>query len=85
VLLAEVLGLRCFGTLNGILSMAGMLVASAAPVIIGWLVDHTGGYALGFAVCTSFCYMSAVAALVISPAEAFGELPVAAINEAVRH
>ncbi len=85
VVLAEVLGLKCFGTLNGILSMAGMVAGAVAPVVIGWLVDRTGSFAFGFATCASICCVAAAAALVISPAEGIGELPVAAISGAIRH
>ncbi len=85
VVLAEILGLRRFGTLNGILSMAGMVATSVAPLIIGWVVDRTGSYGLGFTICAALCYMGAGVAFAISPAAGMEEVPVAALSTVQHH
>ncbi|MCC6236780.1 MAG: MFS transporter [Dehalococcoidia bacterium] len=50
-MLADYFGTRYFGTLNGITALITTLGGFGSPILVGWLVDRTGSYDIGWIVC----------------------------------
>lgn len=48
LLVAEIFGIASFGTIYGIVALAGQLGSAAGLVYIGWARDLAGGYAIPF-------------------------------------
>ena len=69
VVLAEVLGLKRFGTLAGMLGLAATFGMAAGPMVVGWAVDLTSDYALAFELCAASCAVAAVCGFTLRPAE----------------
>lgn len=58
----EVFGLVSFGTIYGVISLAGSLGSAAGLFFTGWALDHSGGYSFPFRVLAG---VNALAALVV--------------------
>jgi MFS family permease len=82
VVLAEVLGLKRFGTLAGMLGLAATFGMAAGPMVVGWAVDLTSDYGLAFELCAASCAVAAVCGFTLTPAE---NMEVVALHEAVQH
>jgi MFS family permease len=50
-MLADYFGTRYFGTLNGITALVTTLGGFGSPILVGWLVDTTGSYGMGWIIC----------------------------------
>lgn len=50
-MLADYFGTRYFGTLNGITALITTFGGFGSPILVGWLVDRTGSYDIGWIVC----------------------------------
>ena len=48
MMIAESLGVRRFGSISGLVSLANTLGAAIGPVVSGWIHDQTGSYANAF-------------------------------------
>lgn len=65
-LLADHFGTLYFGTLNGVTSLTMTLGGFIGPLMVGYLVDRTGGYSLGWLICGAVAAVSPFAALAVS-------------------
>ena len=61
--IAEAFGLRAFGSIMGMVSMAGILPQLAGPILAGVLFDATGNYTLAFAIIVGLYLVGAIALL----------------------
>ncbi len=59
----EVFGMVSYGTIYGVVSLAGSMGSAGGLLFTGWAVDHSGDYALAFRVLAA---VNALAALLIS-------------------
>lgn len=69
-LLADYFGTRYFGSLNGITTLAATLGSFGGPLLVGWLVDRTGNYELGWIACGLVGLAAVPAALLARPPRA---------------
>jgi len=63
LLTAEIFGMLSFGTVYGVVSLAGQLGSGAGLVFMGWAHDATGGYTIPFVVLAA---LNLVAAMIIT-------------------
>ncbi|HEV3113089.1 MAG TPA: MFS transporter [Candidatus Binataceae bacterium] len=82
VVLAEVLGLKRFGTLAGILGLAATIGMAAGPMVVGWAVDQTSDYSLAFELCAMSCAVAAFCGFTLRPAES---MEVVALRRVAQH
>ena len=82
VVLAEVLGLKRFGTLAGMLGLAATFGMAAGPMVVGWAVDFTSDYVLAFELCAVCCAVAAVCGFTLRPAESMG---VVSLRQVAQH
>ena len=59
----EVFGLVSYGSIYGVVSLAGSLGSAAGLLFTGWALDASGGYAVPFRVLAG---VNAVAAVIVS-------------------
>jgi predicted MFS family arabinose efflux permease len=86
IALAELVGLKRFGTLSGFTMLAGTFGAATGPLLVGRLFDLSGSYALGFKVAAGICFVSAAMTLTLVMAGALEQLSPAQIRAAAaRH
>ncbi len=76
VLLAEVFGLKRFGSLAGLMGMLQTAGAAAGPVMVGGMFDFNGNYSVAFTACFMLLCVAAFATLLVKPVAA--QLAVAA-------
>lgn len=69
-LLADYFGTKYFGTLNGIVMLVATFGGFGGPILVGWLVDRTGGYEAGWVVCGLVGLLAIPAALAARPPRA---------------
>lgn len=72
LLVGEIFGMVSFGTVFGVVSLAGQLGSGVGLVFMGWLHDRTAGYVLPF---TVLAVVDVVAAVVIAFARPPQERP----------
>ncbi|MCH8103482.1 MAG: MFS transporter, partial [Chloroflexi bacterium] len=63
LIVAEAFGLRAFGSIMGMVSMAGIFPHLAGPIVAGVLFDATGDYTLAFAIIVGLYLAGAIALL----------------------
>ncbi len=66
-MLADYFGTRYFGTLNGITALITTFGGFGSPILVGWLVDVTGSYDIGWVVCGLIGLTALPAALMAHP------------------
>ncbi|MFN0092375.1 MAG: MFS transporter, partial [Acidimicrobiales bacterium] len=74
LLTGEIFGLRSFGSVFGVISLAGQLGSAAGLVFMGWLHDRSGGYTAPFTILAA---VNALGALAVSRARAVPAAPTA--------
>ncbi|MGH7917658.1 MAG: MFS transporter [Candidatus Binataceae bacterium] len=67
VLLSEMLGLRCYGTLIGVMNACASVGLAAGPVIAGRIVDLTRSYAIAFEFAAALSIAAALATMACTP------------------
>jgi len=75
-ILAEVLGLRRYGTLWGLVRLIGWIGGGLGPFVTGQIFDRTGAYTLAFEFCAICMLIGACGAAMIRPAEGVVPEPV---------
>ncbi len=60
LLTAEIFGIPSFGTIYGVVSLAGQLGSGVGLVFIGWAHDVTGGYTVPFVILAGVNLLAAV-------------------------
>jgi nitrate/nitrite transporter NarK len=60
-------GGRYVGTLGGTMNMMGNLGGFLSPIVIGYIVERTGNWALTFYVTAAVCLAGAVCWLILDP------------------
>jgi len=83
VLLARTQGRRRFGTLNGVLGFAGSVGQGIGPLLAGFVIDATHGYAIAFEMASAIIFTSAVLATMVYPAKGHDRVPMPAMAAAV--
>lgn len=69
-MLADYFGTRYFGTLNGITAFITTFGGFGSPILVGWLVDRTGSYDIGWVVCGLIGLTALPAAIMAQPPRA---------------
>ncbi|MBI2766447.1 MAG: MFS transporter [Chloroflexi bacterium] len=69
LLVGEIFGLVSFGSVYGLISLAGLAGSAAGPVVVGYLRDSTGGYGVPFTVTALLTYLAAAAIVFARPAK----------------
>jgi MFS family permease len=67
VVLAELFGLKRFGTLSGLLGMASALAMAIGPMLVGVVFDATNSYTTAFELAAIVCFLAAASAFALSP------------------
>jgi sugar phosphate permease len=70
LLVGEIFGMVSFGTIFGVISMAGQVGSSIGPIGVGFLHDQSGSYTLPFTVTAAVTYLAAVLVLFAKPVAA---------------
>ena len=78
VALVESLGLRRFGSISGLIGLAGTIGIAGGPLVMGFIFDLTASYTRSFELGAACLIAAAIAALAVSPAEGVGEIPTGA-------
>lgn len=78
ILLAEVLGLRRFGSLSGIVRCTSAFAMALGPMWSGWVYDRTGSYVPAFEVASAVMVVAVLAVVLVRPAKGRDEVPIAA-------
>ena len=60
LLVGEIFGMVSFGSVYGLVSLAGQVGSGAGPIAVGFLYDQGGGYTLPFTVTAVLTYVAAV-------------------------
>ncbi len=63
--ISEAFGLRAFGSIMGLVSMAGIFPQLAGPVVAGVLFDATDSYTLAFTIIVALYLAGAIALLAV--------------------
>ncbi len=85
IALAEIVGLKRFGTLAGLMGLASTFGMASGPLLVGRLFESTGNYALGFEVGAWICLIAAAMTLTLVMVSGVAELTPAQIRAAARH
>ncbi|MSP21775.1 MAG: MFS transporter [Dehalococcoidia bacterium] len=72
-MLADYFGTRYFGTLNGISALITTFGGFGSPLLVGWLVDTTDSYSVGWIICGLIGLTAVPAALASRPPHALLE------------
>ena len=75
VVLVESLGLRRFGSISGLVGLAGTIGIAGGPLVMGLIFDFTASYTRSFELGAARPIAAAIAALAVSPAEGVGAIP----------
>lgn len=67
LLVGEIFGMVSFGTVFGVVSLAGQLGSGAGLVFMGWLHDRTSGYVLPFTVLAAVDLVAAAVVVFARP------------------
>lgn len=68
LLVGEIFGMVSFGSVFGLISLAGQVGSGLGPIGVGFLHDQTGGYGVPFTVTALLTYAAAAAILFAKPA-----------------
>jgi predicted MFS family arabinose efflux permease len=85
IALAELVGLKRFGTLAGLMSFASTIGMATGPLLVGRFFDLSGNYAMGFEIGAALCLVSAAMTLTLVMASGLENLSPAQIRAAARH
>lgn len=85
VALAEIVGLKRFGTLAGWMGLASTFGMATGPILVGRFFQASGNYALGFEVGSWICLISAAMTLTLVVVSGQAEVSPAQIRAAARH
>ena len=85
IALAELVGLKRFGTLAGLMSLASTFGMATGPLLVGRFFDLTGNYAMGFEVGAVLCLVSGAMTLMLVMAAGLEDVSPAQIRAAARH
>jgi MFS family permease len=85
IALAELVGLKRFGTLAGIMSLASTFGMATGPLLVGRFFQSSGNYAMGFEVGASLCMVSAAMMVMLVMASGLAEVSPSQIRAAARH
>ena len=66
-MLADYFGTKYFGTLNGISALITTFGGFGSPILVGWLVDTTNSYSVGWIICGVIGLTAVPAALASRP------------------
>ena len=69
LLVGEIFGMVSFGTVFGLISLAGQVGSGLGPIGVGIIHDATGGYTVPFTITAALTYLAAVAILFARPAK----------------
>ena len=69
LLVGEIFGMVSFGTVFGLISLAGQAGSGLGPFGVGFLEDQTGGYTVPFTITALLCYSAAVVILFARPSK----------------
>jgi cyanate permease len=75
VVLVECLGLRRFGSISGLVGLAGPVGIAGGPLLMGLIFDFTGSYTRSFELAAASLIAAAIAALAVSPAQGAATVP----------
>ena len=67
LLVGEIFGMVSFGSIFGLLSMAGLIGSGVGPFAVGYLHDQSGSYTLPFVVTSVITYLAAIVILFARP------------------
>jgi MFS family permease len=67
MVLADSVGVKRFGSLNGIMGFFWTGGISCGPLAAGWIFDRTGSYSLAFELCAASCVVASLAVLACAP------------------
>lgn len=73
LLVGEIFGMVSFGTVFGLISLAGQVGSGLGPIGVGIIHDATGGYTVPFTITAVLTYLAAGAILFARPARAVSE------------
>jgi sugar phosphate permease len=76
LLVGEIFGMVSFGSIFGLISLAGQGGSSIGPILVGSVHDATGGYTVPFLIMAGLTYFAAVVVLFARPARAPEPAPV---------
>ncbi|MGO9056597.1 MAG: MFS transporter [Candidatus Binataceae bacterium] len=85
IALAELVGLKRFGTLAGMMSFASTVGMATGPLLVGRLFESSGNYGLGFEVGAGLCLVSAGMTLMLVVAGSPVDVSTAQIRAAAHH
>ncbi|WP_322797153.1 MFS transporter [Tepidiforma sp.] len=68
LLVGEIFGMVSFGTVFGLISLAGQVGSGLGPIGVGIIHDATDGYTIPFTITAGLTYLAAVAILFARPA-----------------
>lgn len=85
IALAELVGLKRFGTLSGLMSFASTFGMATGPILVGRFFQSSGNYAMGFEVGAWLCLGAAAMTLTLVMAGGLAEVSPAQIRAAARH
>lgn len=85
IALAELVGLKRFGTLAGWMSFASTFGMATGPLLVGRFFQLSGSYAVGFEVGAGLCLLSAAMALILVKAGGQVDVSPAQIRAAASH
>lgn len=85
LLVGELFGMVSFGSIFGLVSLAGQVGSGLGPIGVGYLHDQTGGYGVPFTVTALLTYAAAVAIVFARPPREVSALSnaVGALNDSV--
>jgi len=69
LLVGEIFGMVSFGTVFGLISLAGQVGSGLGPIGVGIIHDATGGYTVPFTITAALTYLAAIAILFARPAK----------------
>jgi MFS family permease len=85
VVLAELFGLKRFGTLSGLLGMASALAMAMGPMFVGLVFDATSSYTTAFELSAIACFFAAASAFALSPIANIETVSPEALRSLSRH
>jgi sugar phosphate permease len=67
LLVGEIFGIVSFGSVFGLISLAGQVGSGGGPFFVGLLEDQTGGYVIPFTITAIMTYVAAIVVLFARP------------------
>jgi cyanate permease len=69
-LVGEIFGMVSFGSIFGLIGLAGQVGSSVGPILVGSVHDTSGGYTIPFLITAGLTYAAAFIVLFARPATA---------------